>query len=80
MRATKSSSLEKAIARAVFTRCALQIPASGKRFRLAEERIKVKVEDGKIKKMVVLPTKGAGPQALYEALSEKTPAAASLDN
>lgn len=31
----------------------LQIPASGKRFRLEEEKQRVKVEDGQIQEIVV---------------------------
>ncbi|KAK9815232.1 hypothetical protein WJX72_000391 [[Myrmecia] bisecta] len=49
------------------------IPASNKRFALAEEKIKVKVEDGQIKQMVILPVKNAGPLALYKALGGKVP-------
>ena len=34
----------------------------------------VQVEDGQIQRMEVLHNKGAGPQALYEALGGKMPA------
>lgn len=34
----------------------------------------LQVEDGKIQRMEVLPNKGAGPRALYEALGGKMPA------
>ncbi|CAL5223759.1 g6322 [Coccomyxa viridis] len=50
------------------------VQPSGKKFQLAEEKIRVKVEDGQIQKMEVLGNKGAGPRALYEALGGKTPA------
>eukprot|EP00877_Chromochloris_zofingiensis_P000454 jgi/Chrzof1/10409/UNPLg00333.t1 len=44
------------------------IPASGKHFCMAEEVQKVKVEGGKVSEIKVLPTKGAGPRALYAVL------------
>ncbi|KAK9917218.1 hypothetical protein WJX75_001950 [Coccomyxa subellipsoidea] len=47
------------------------VEASGKRFVLEEEKVRVKVEDGKIQRMEVLPVKGAGPLALYKALGGK---------
>jgi hypothetical protein len=50
-----------------------EVPTSNKRFKLAEERIKVKTEDGKVQHMVVLPVKGAGPLALYKALGGQVP-------
>ena len=52
----------------------VQIEPSGKRFLLEEEKVRVKVEDGKIQRMEVLPTKGAGPLALYRALGGTVPA------
>ena len=51
-----------------------QIEPSGKRFLLEEEKVRVKVEDGKIQRMEVLPSKGAGPLALYKALGGTVPA------
>ncbi|CAK0739616.1 hypothetical protein CVIRNUC_001181 [Coccomyxa viridis] len=50
------------------------VEASGKKFQLAEEKVRVKVEDGQIQRMEVLRNKGAGPRALYEALGGKMPA------
>ncbi|KAK9837688.1 hypothetical protein WJX74_003010 [Apatococcus lobatus] len=47
------------------------IPSSGNRFKLEEETQRVKVEDGQIQEIVVLPNKGAGPLALYVALGGK---------
>lgn len=53
------------------------VPASGKHFCLAEEVQKVKVVGDKVKEIVVLPTKGAGPRALYVALGGKLPVSSS---
>jgi hypothetical protein len=53
------------------------VPASGKHFCLAEEVQKVKVNGDKIKEIVVLPTKGAGPRALYQVLGGKLPVSSS---
>jgi hypothetical protein len=53
------------------------VPASGKHFCLAEEVQKVKVKGDKVQEIVVLPTKGAGPRALYAVLSGKVPASSS---
>jgi len=49
------------------------LPPSGKHFCLAEEVQKVKVANGKVVEIQVLPTKGAGPRALYKALGGKLP-------
>eukprot|EP00879_Flechtneria_rotunda_P002030 GHRR01002208.1.p1 GENE.GHRR01002208.1~~GHRR01002208.1.p1 ORF type:complete len:219 (+),score=53.00 GHRR01002208.1:118-774(+) len=49
---------------------------SGKHFCLAEEVQKVKVQGGKVTEIEVLPNKGAGPRALYQALGGKLPAVA----
>lgn len=51
-----------------------KVEAKGTRFLLAEETMLVGVEDGKVQKIEVLPVKGAGPLALYEALGGKVPA------
>lgn len=48
---------------------------SGKHFCLAEEIQKVKVEGNKVVAVEVLPQKGAGPRALYQALGGKLPTA-----
>ncbi|KAK9811198.1 hypothetical protein WJX73_009495 [Symbiochloris irregularis] len=48
-----------------------QLEPTGEKFLLAEERQMVKVEDGKIVKIEVLPQEGAGPRALYKALGGK---------
>lgn len=53
------------------------VPASGKHFCLADEVQKVKVEGDKVKEIVVLPTKGAGPRALYVTLGGKLPVSSS---
>eukprot|EP00775_Hariotina_reticulata_P011891 gene11891-12035_t len=50
------------------------IPASGKHFCLVEEVQKVKVDGNKVSAIQVLPTKGAGPRALYQALGGQLPA------
>ncbi|GBF97843.1 hypothetical protein Rsub_11193 [Raphidocelis subcapitata] len=47
------------------------LPPSGRHFCLAEEVHKLKVEHGKVKEILVLPNKGAGPSALYAALGGK---------
>ena len=51
------------------------LPASGRHFCLAEEAHKVKVDalTGKVTEIVVLPSKGAGPSALYAALGGAAP-------
>lgn len=48
---------------------------SGKRFSLAPENVKVKVndKDGKIEEITVLPVRGGGPRGLFEALGGKMP-------
>jgi len=49
------------------------VAPSGKHFCLPDEVQKVKVQGDKIKEIVVLPTKGAGPRGLYIALGGKLP-------
>ena len=53
------------------------LPPTGKRFSLAPETVKVKVNNktGKIEEIAVLPVPGGGPRGLYEALGGKVPAA-----
>lgn len=51
------------------------LPPSGKRFCLAEEVHKLKVDiTGRVTEIVVLPNKGAGPRAMYQALGGTLPA------
>lgn len=47
----------------------------GRRFALAPETVKVRVDggSGKIKEIVTLPVRGAGPRGLYEALGGEVP-------
>eukprot|EP00878_Enallax_costatus_P014292 GHUV01014950.1.p1 GENE.GHUV01014950.1~~GHUV01014950.1.p1 ORF type:complete len:200 (+),score=42.51 GHUV01014950.1:361-960(+) len=54
------------------------LPPTGKYFCLAEEIQRVKVQGGKVVEVEVLPTKGAGPRAFYQALGGKLPATASV--
>lgn len=54
------------------------LPPSGKHFCLAEEIQKVKVQGNKVVEVEVLPQKGAGPRALYQALGGKIPVEASV--
>ncbi|KIY95741.1 hypothetical protein MNEG_12220 [Monoraphidium neglectum] len=50
------------------------LPPSGKHFCLAEEVQKIKVDSqGRVKEILVLPNKGAGPRAMYAALGGKLP-------
>lgn len=49
------------------------LAADGRRFALAPETVRVKVEGGKIKEIVTLPVRGGGPRGLYEALGGKIP-------
>lgn len=46
-----------------------EVPPSGKHFCLSVETQKVLVDNGQVKEILVMPTKGAGPRALYYALS-----------
>lgn len=50
------------------------VPATGKRFLLQEEVVKVKVERGQVTEVRVLPVSGAGIFALYQALGGELPA------
>ena len=45
----------------------------GRRFVLAPETVKVRVEGGKVAQIVTLPVRGGGPRGLYEALGGKVP-------
>lgn len=47
---------------------------TGKRFALAPETVKVKVNKrGKIEEIAIVPVPGGGPRGLYEALGGKMP-------
>lgn len=46
---------------------------TGRRFALSPETAKVKVKDGKIAEIAVVPAPGGGPRGLYEALGGKMP-------
>ena len=45
----------------------------GRRFVLAPETVKVRVEGGKVAQIVTLPVRGGGPRGLYDALGGKVP-------
>jgi len=47
-----------------------QVPPSGQRFSLGPEMLKVKVEDGMIREMVVFKGERTGPLALYKELAQ----------
>ncbi|PSC71078.1 glycosyl hydrolase [Micractinium conductrix] len=50
------------------------VPPSGRRAALEDEMMKVRVEGGRIREIVVLPSQGAGPLALYQAVGADAPA------
>jgi len=45
------------------------VPPSGRHFCLAEEVHMVRLEGGKVAEIKILPSRGAGPRALYAALA-----------
>ncbi|KAL0041955.1 hypothetical protein WJX79_010249 [Trebouxia sp. C0005] len=52
-----------------------KVDTSQKKFTLQEASLKVKVEDGQIQEINMMPTKGAGFTGLYEALGGRVPSA-----
>lgn len=52
-----------------------KVDTSQKNFTLQEASLKVKVEDGQIQEINMMPTKGAGFTGLYEALGGRVPSA-----
>lgn len=52
-----------------------KVDPSQKKFTLQEASLKVKVEDGQIQEINMVPTKGAGFTGLYEALGGRVPSA-----
>jgi hypothetical protein len=45
------------------------VEPSGRRVALGMQLLRVRLEKGRIREIVVLPSEGAGPLALYQALA-----------